>query len=118
MRFQVPSYGALVVGLIAMMPTSVAAQSLLSAETMPCHLAGDASSWPSCRPPADPVLPWGSTLLVTPDGDSTLVESIRVVGTLGLEGLTVRVIGGNPVVAQSGRDVLTTGSIGSNHARR
>jgi hypothetical protein len=104
MQLQILCFGALIGSLLAGMPTSTVAQSLPGTNPLPCHLADNPTSETYCRPLTDTVLPQGVTVAAS-DGSSLLVDSVRVVGAFSLDGPTIQVIGGEPVVAQSGQDV-------------
>src|SRR5215203_3837626 len=120
MQLQVLCFSALIGSLLAVVPTNTVAQSLPDTNPLPCQIADNPTSETYCRPLADTILadtilPRGVTVVAS-DGSSVLVDSVRLVGTLGLDGPTVQVFGGEPVVAQSDQDELTTGSIKSNDA--
>src|SRR5215211_1194332 len=116
MQLQILCFSALIGSLLAVAPTNTVAQSLRGTNPLSCQVADNPTSETYCRPFADTILPGGVTVVVS-DGSSVLVDSVRVVGTLGLDGPTVQVFGGEPVVAQSDQDELTTGSIKSNDAQ-
>src|SRR5215211_6225449 len=121
MHLQILCFGALIGGLLAVAPTNTVAQSLPDTNPLSCQIADNPTSETYCRPLADTILadtilPRGVTVVVS-DGSSVLVDSVRVVGTLGLDGPTVQVFGGEPVVAQSDQDEMTTGSIKTSDAQ-
>ena len=109
MQLQVLCFGAMIGSLLTVMPTSTAAQSLPGTNPLPCQMVDNPTSETYCRPLADTVLPRGVTVAAS-DGSLALVDSVRVIGAFSLDGPTIQVIGGEPVVAQSSQDVLTTGS--------
>src|SRR4051812_15575929 len=110
MQFRVLCFGVLIGDLLAVMPTNISAHSVQSFNPLPCQVASNPASSTYCRPLADMILPSGVTVVIS-DGSSVLVDSVRVAGTFGLDGSTLRVAGGEFVTAQSSQDVGTTGSI-------
>ena len=109
MQSQVRCFGLLIGSLLAVMPTSTVAQSLPGINPLPCQMVDEPTSETYCRPLADTILPRGVTVAAS-DGSLALVDSVRVVGAFNLDGPTIQVIDDKSVVAQSGQDVLTTGS--------
>src|SRR3954447_17614425 len=97
MQFRVLCFGVLIGNLLAVMPTSISVQSF---NPLPCQVANNPASSTYCRPLADMILPSGVTVVIS-DGSSVLVDSVRVAGTFGLDGSTLRVAGGEFVTAQS-----------------
>jgi hypothetical protein len=104
MQSQVRCFGLLIGSLLAVMPTSTVAQSLSGTNPLPCQMVDEPTSETYCRPLADTILPRGVTVAAS-DGSLALVDSVRVVGAFNLDDPTIQVIGGEPVVAQSGQDV-------------
>jgi hypothetical protein len=104
-----PCSALLALGLIAAMPSSVTAQSLLARDPG-CPLVAFPDPERFCERLDRSPAPGGVAVLAGPRGASEMVETERVIATVGLAGPTVLRARIAPA-APGGSDVEATGSV-------